>query len=61
MAINNQIRDGILQYDIKAKLDYYSPLGKVFEKQIYTIDNQGEKQIKALEYLKPKEQTKSME
>ena len=28
MAINNQIRDGILQYDIKAKLDYYSPLGK---------------------------------
>ena len=26
----------------------------MFEKQIYTIDNQGEKQIKALDYLKQK-------
>ena len=30
-----------------------SLLGKVFEKQIKTIEYQGEKQIKALEYLKP--------
>ena len=27
----------------------YSPLGRAFEKQIKTIENQGEKQIKALE------------
>ena len=26
----------------------YSPLGKVFEKQIKTIENQGDKQIEAL-------------
>ena len=26
----------------------YSPLGKAFEKQIKTIENQGEKQIEAL-------------
>ena len=26
----------------------YSPLGKAFEKQIKTIENQGEKQIKAV-------------
>ena len=26
----------------------YSPLGKVFEKQIKTIENQGEKQIKVI-------------
>ena len=31
----------------------YSPLGKVFEKQIKTIKNQGEKQVDALESLKP--------
>ena len=35
----------------------YSPLGKAFEKQIKTIDDQGEKRIKALKDLKPKEQT----
>ena len=28
----------------------YSPLGKAFEKQIKTIEDQGEKQIKTLEY-----------
>ena len=27
----------------------YSPLGKVFEKQIKTIENQDKKQIKAIE------------
>ena len=32
----------------------YSPLGKVFEKQIKTIEDQGEKQIKALEGFKEK-------
>ena len=34
-----------------AKFTYF-PLGKVFEKQIKTIKNQGEKQVEALEYLK---------
>ena len=36
----------------------YSPLGKAFEKQIKTIEDQGKKQVKALEDLKPKEKTK---
>ena len=36
----------------------YSPLGKAFEKQIKTIEDQGKKQIDALESLKPKEETK---
>ena len=39
----------------------YSPLGKAFEKQIKTIEDQGKKQVKALEDLKPKEQTKLIE
>ena len=39
----------------------YSPLGNTFEKQIETIEDQGEKQAKALEDLKLKEQIKSME
>ena len=39
----------------------YSPLGKAFVKQIKTIENQGKKQVDALENLKPKEQTKSIE
>ena len=39
----------------------YSPSGKAFEKQIKTIEEQGEKQIDALKDLKPKEQTKSIE
>ena len=34
----------------------YSPLGKGFEKQIKTIEDQGEKHVKDLEDLKPKEQ-----
>ena len=33
----------------------YSPLGKAFEKQIKTIENQGIKQIEALKALKPDE------
>ena len=36
----------------------YSPLGKAFEKQIKTIEDQGQKQVEALKELKPKEQTK---
>ena len=39
----------------------YSPLGKAFEKQIKTIQDQGKKQADALENLKPKEQTKPIE
>ena len=39
----------------------YSLLGKAFEKQIKTIEFQGEKQIKILEHLKPKEQTKPIQ
>ena len=39
----------------------YSPLGKAFEKQIKTIEDQGKKQIDALESLKPKEETKPIE
>ena len=30
----------------------YSPLGKAFEKQIKTIEDQGEKQVKAIQYNK---------
>ena len=37
----------------------YSPLGKAFEKQIETIEDQGKKQVEALENLKSKEQTKA--
>ena len=39
----------------------YSPLGKAFEKQLKTIENQREKQIDALKNLRPKEQTKGTE
>ena len=39
----------------------YSPLGKAFEKQIKTIEDQGQKQVDALESLKSKEQTKPIE
>ena len=38
----------------------YSPLGKTFEKQIKSIEDQGNKQVEALEILKPKE-TKPIE
>ena len=39
----------------------YSPLEKAFEKQIKTIEDQGKKQIDALENLKLKEETKPIE
>ena len=89
MAINDQIRDEKLQYDINreaakissgeiCKYEYltgedilpsnqqqiieqtkftYSPLGKAFEKQVKAIEDQGKKQIDALDVLEPKEQT----
>ena len=37
----------------QAKFEY-SPLGKVFEKQVKTIEHQGEKQIKAIQSNKQK-------
>ena len=39
----------------------YSPLRKAFEKQIKTIEDQGQKQVDALENQKPKEETKPIE
>ena len=33
----------------------YSPLGKAFEKETKTIEEQEQKQVKALEVLKPEE------
>ena len=39
----------------------YSPLGKAFEKQTKTIEDQGKKQVEALEDLKLKEQAKAIE
>ena len=39
----------------------YSPLGKASEKQTKTVEDQGEKQFKALEDLKLKEQIKLIE
>ena len=38
----------------------YSPLGKAFNKQIKTIEDQGKKQVDALENLKLKEETKTI-
>ena len=35
-------------------------MGKAFEKQIKTIEDQGQKQVKTLKSLKPKEQTKAI-
>ena len=39
----------------------YSSLGKFFEKQIKTIEDQGKKQVDALENLKLKKETKPIE
>ena len=39
----------------------YSPLGKAFDKQIKTIEDQGQKQVYALKDLKSKGQTKPIE
>ena len=44
----------------QARFTYY-PLGNTFEKQINRIEDQGKKQVDALETLKPKEQTKPIE
>ena len=43
------------------KSSFYSPLGKAFEKQIKTIEVQCQKQVDALENLKPKGETKPIE
>ena len=43
----------------QAKFTYF-PLGKAFEKQIRTIEDQGQKQVDALKDLKPKEKTKTI-
>ena len=39
----------------------YSPLGKAFEKQVKTIEDQGKKQVDVIKDLKEKEQTKLIE
>ena len=39
----------------------YSLLGKAFEKQIKTIDDQGKKQVEALKDIEPKKKTKAIE
>ena len=39
----------------------YSSLGKAFEKQIKTFEDQGKKQFEALKDLKPKEQKEAIE
>ena len=57
----NEILSSNQQQIIEQAKFTYSPLGKAFEKQIKTNEDQGEKQTKALEDLKPKEQTKSIE
>ena len=49
------------QQIIKQARFTYSPSGKAFEKQIKTIEDQGQKQTDALESLKSKEQTKPIE
>ena len=50
------------QQQIKEQAKFtYSPLRKAFEKQIKTIEDQGKKQVDALENLKPKEETKPIE
>ena len=63
MTINGQTRDEKLQYDINREVVKISALslGKAFEKQIKTIEDQGKKQVDALKDLKPKEQTKPIE
>ena len=65
MTLEDQIRDEKLQYDINreaVKISAlssvkftYSPLGKAFEQQVKTIEDQRKKQVDALADLKPKE------
>ena len=54
MTINDQIRDEKLRSD-KAKFTY-SPLGKAFEKETTTIEDQGQKQAEVLNTLKSNNQ-----
>ena len=49
----HQINNNQQQIIEEAKFTY-SPLGKVFEKQIKTIEVQGKKQVDALKVLEPK-------
>ena len=55
----NFINMGVLpsneQQTIEQTKFIYSPLGKAFDKQIKTIEDQGKKQVDDLEKLKPKE------
>ena len=55
----------ILKYDQKQIIQQvkftYSSLGKAFEKQIKTFEDQGKKQVEALKDLKPKEQKEATE
>ena len=46
---------------IEQAISTNSPLGKAFKKQIKTIEGQGAKQVKALEDLKSKSKSKSIE
>ena len=49
------------QQQIKEQTKFtHSPLGKAFEKQIKTIEDQGKKQVNALESLKPIEESKAI-
>ena len=57
----NEILPSNQQQIIEQAKFTYSPLGKAFEKQIKTIEDQGQKQVEALKDLKPKEQTKAIE
>ena len=54
---NNKLPSNQQQIIEQARFTY-SPLGKSFEKQIKTIEDQGQKQLDALENLKPKKETK---
>ena len=54
MTIEDQIKDEKLQYDINRQIIEqakftYSPLGKAFEKQIKANEDQGKKQVKAIQ------------
>ena len=61
MTIEDQIKDEKLQYNINKEANIeqakftYSPLGKAFNKQTKTIEEQGKKQAEALANLKLKE------
>ena len=50
----NEILPSNQQQIIEQAKFTYSPLGKAFEKQIKTIEDQGEKQVEAFKCLEPK-------